>query len=182
MDVPPWLKGISGDLEGLKPPRGIEDILGGIEDAIWLLVEALTEATRESNNLNTSLGNNSGTNTSGDTSGDGSGSRRSRTSGDGEGEGFATGGMIPARPPFGTKVRLGEREPEMAIPESKFKEMMGGGGTTTIINNNITVPVQAGIITVDEDELATVIGGSVGIAIKENRGDARTEVQAVSNA
>jgi hypothetical protein len=57
--------------------------------------------------------------------------------GAGELPGFQHGGFVPARPPYGVPIRVGEREGEFVIPESR----MGGGGTSI----NVTMPISVSV-------------------------------------
>jgi len=78
--------------------------------------------------------------------------------------GFQHGGRIPANPPLGTTIRVGEKEGETIVPDSKMGSM--GNVTNTF---NITIPVDA--VVADED-VAQKIAGAVGLVIKDKLGDA----------
>ena len=63
-------------------------------------------------------------------------------------EPFQRGGMVKAKPPFGRVVRVGEKEDEMIIPESKLGRQMES-------------PIQINLV-VDGEVLATVVSPHLG--------------------
>jgi len=136
MDVPPWLQGIAEDLKGMEPPRDTKDILGSIEDAIWLIAQALGAAVGEAEDLGTAIGNIPDT-----PGGRGGGGRGGNGEGNGfhEGRGGQFGAMVSPRS-GGELWRLGgEGETELVAPVKAFikqlatdMRQMGDGGTITV--------------------------------------------------
>lgn len=74
--------------------------------------------------------------------------------------GLAHGGFVRANPPFGTTVRLGEREDEFAIPRSKLGGSAGAGGGTVIQKVEVNLSVQGNILSTEE-EIAAAIEGPI---------------------